>query len=86
MKTKNKILILTLIGMLLSPYIAIKAREVVDPVVTAKESISLLDIPTDVSLDEDITAEDLEIEEPKMLSTNIFYPLKNFNLYFHGCQ
>jgi len=77
MKTKNKILILTLIGMLLSPYIAIKAREVVDPVVTAKESISLLDIPTDVSLDEDITAEDLEIEEPKMLSTNIFYPLKN---------
>ncbi|OQX71438.1 hypothetical protein B6D52_01605 [Candidatus Parcubacteria bacterium 4484_255] len=30
-----------------------------------------------VAIDEDITAEDLEIEEPKMLSTNIFYPLKN---------
>ena len=29
-----------------------------------------------VEIDEDITAEDLEIEEPKMLSTNIFYPLK----------
>jgi len=42
------------------------------------EMIVIKPILTDpVEIDEDITAADLEIEEPKMLSTNIFYPLKN---------